>query len=197
MLISSQKSLLRKIDRLNSLFNVFRRAAHMSFEGDDHQFHYASSRMDLQVKYIVGQGILTLEAEILKNVDKLLFTKGINCENPLATRTCLWLLILTYKEQMSYIYFHYLCDDRVSVGTMLKSSAKISQISILYLDRQNTSLTRLLRFMQLYSRQLPHSHLTGALKKSQECLETTLNLVKLFCNIKTEMFWFRECCYSQ
>lgn len=67
--------------------------------------------MELQLRYHTGRGIALLEAEILDDLERLLYgSEGIGKKNPLATWVCLWLLVLIYKEQMSFIHFHYLND---------------------------------------------------------------------------------------
>jgi hypothetical protein len=67
--------------------------------------------MELQLRYHTGKGITLLEAEILDDLERLLYgAEGIGKKNPLATWVCLWLLVLIYKEQMSFIHFHYLPD---------------------------------------------------------------------------------------
>jgi hypothetical protein len=69
---------------------------------------YGSSWMKLQLRYHTGKGIALLEAEILDELERLLYgSEGIGKKNPLATWICLWLLVLMYKDQMSFIHFHY------------------------------------------------------------------------------------------
>jgi hypothetical protein len=51
---------------------------------------------------------MNLEVDIFDDLDRLLYgPDGIGKSSPLATWVCLWNLVLAYKDQMAYIYFHY------------------------------------------------------------------------------------------
>jgi hypothetical protein len=62
---------------------------------------HCSSMLYLQLKLVVGKAIRQLEVEILSKVDKLVLgPENIGLQSPLALWVCLWVLILSYKENM-------------------------------------------------------------------------------------------------
>jgi hypothetical protein len=103
---------MRKVLRMKRLLSIFRQAAQLKVAPDATEFEFTGRWINIQLKHHIGTGIVELEADILDDLDRLLYgPDGIGRRNPLATWVCLWTLLLAYKEQMAFIYFHYRNDQ--------------------------------------------------------------------------------------
>ena len=77
----------------------------------DSERKYAPSWVKLQLRHHIGNGVISLEAEILAELDRLIgSTKGIGRRQPIATWVCLWILILAYRTHLAFI-FNYFWED--------------------------------------------------------------------------------------
>lgn len=66
---------------------------------------FASQAVHIQLAVIITNGIVDLEVDVLSALQKLLFgPKGLGKGNMLPIWTCLWLLILTYRDAVDVWY---------------------------------------------------------------------------------------------
>jgi hypothetical protein len=132
--------------------------------------------MLVQLRVQVGEAIIRVEADVLTQIDKLTQSKeGIGRQNPLAVWACLWILILSYKEHMVYL----------KVVTSFDSNKAYNLNQHIY-----NMLTSI--YAALYKTTSPLT-LDWRSKEVADMMWNDVHLIKLFCNIKTEMFWFRTC----
>jgi hypothetical protein len=109
---------------MKRLLSLYRRAAFIKSTPDDPESPIVPSWMNVQLRHHIGKGIVDLEAEIFDEFDRLLYgSEGIGRRNPLATWVCLWILVLSYKEQMAFIHFHYF-HDRIRTSVELWQEKK-------------------------------------------------------------------------
>lgn len=85
----------------------------MKFTPNRPEILHASWQMTLQIRHLVGQAAVSLEAEILNDVDSLTSSKGIGRQNPIAMWACLWSLLITYRELLMHIYYN---STKLSLG---------------------------------------------------------------------------------
>lgn len=85
--------------RLSALHDIWCRALTLGQENREQPCKFASQAVHTQLAVIVTDGIVDLEIEILSALQKRLFdAKGPGKANMLPMWTCLWLLILTYRN---------------------------------------------------------------------------------------------------
>jgi hypothetical protein len=90
---------VRNAVRLSALHGIWCRALTLGQGNREQPRKFASQAVHIQLAVIITDGILGLEKGILSDLQKLLFsTKGPGKGNMLPIWTCLWLLILTYRE---------------------------------------------------------------------------------------------------
>ena len=83
--------------------------------------------MKLKLRHHIAKGIMDLET--FDELDRLLYgSDGIGRRNPLATWVCLWILVLSYKEHMAFIHFHYF------QGKIRESSSSSEDIQFFFLN---------------------------------------------------------------
>lgn len=91
----AQKDLVRKAVRLTTLHGVWRRI----LVEDSTAVKQVSEAVHIQLATIITKGIMDLEIDILSALEKhVLGPKGPGKDNMLPIWTCLWLMILTYRE---------------------------------------------------------------------------------------------------
>jgi len=160
-----------------------------------------SDEIYIQLKAILSQEIIQLEAGILSELDKLVYgIDGIGRDNPIALWVCLWTLILSYKAHIIYLKVDILGNGNGSLSLPLFTplnlplTYKLEKMRIfeLSLHIYNT-LTSI--YATLYKTTSP---LTFDWRKSEiaKLLGSDKELIRHFCNIKTEMFWFRKSRHS-
>ena len=136
---------------------------------------YVSSVICQQLRLQVCRSVLRMEADVLSKVDKLIQSKdGIGRRNPLATWACLLLLTLCYKEYMAYA-------KATRQGQSTNQIYGLNQ----HLYNMLTSI-----YAALYKTTSPLT-LDWRKKEVAAMMRNDAHLINLFCNIKTEMFWFR------
>jgi len=142
----------------------------------------ASNGSLIQVKAIVSKEIARLEISILTEIYKLVYSSNnIGKEKPLALWVCLWTLILSYKSHVDY------SKAGSRNPTLISSIREETEAYELSRHLCNT-LTSI--YSTIYRTTSP---LTFDWRRDEvaELLGHNQNLIRLFCNIKTEMFWFR------
>jgi hypothetical protein len=86
---------------MQTLFVIWRTCPIIKGSLEGQTIGHGSSMLYLQLKLVAGKAIRQLEAEILSKVDKLVLgPENIGLQSPLALWVCLWVLILSYKENM-------------------------------------------------------------------------------------------------
>lgn len=139
---------------------------------------FVPSWIKLQLRHHIGQGITVLEAEILDELDRLIGSpEGLGRRQPIATWSCLWILILAYRSHFHFIYFYFheddsFCRPRFALGKHIHN-ALTSIYSALF--KATSPLT-----------------LDWRTDEVAQMLGNDPELIRLFCNIKAEMFWFCE-----
>lgn len=169
-------------------FAILRKTANLKDSAEARESGFVGTWIMAQLKHHIATGIMELEADIFDELDRLLYgPDGIGKRNPIATWVCLWALLLTYKEQMAFIYFRY-CDD-LARGLQYLHSKPDSTDS----DQNNNPSTAVrstytihsLQSMLLYTRQLPLSLSIGGRKRSRwRCLVETLSSSDYFATSK-------------
>jgi hypothetical protein len=142
---------------------------------------YTSYTVSVQIKWKIAKEIVLLEAEILSEIDKLVYSfDRTGRDKPLALWVCLWTLILCYK---SHIVYH-----RAAIQGLVHP---LEERRLYELTRHifNT-LTSI--YAALYKTTSPLT-LDWRTKEVSDLLGNDQELIGLFCDIKTEMFWFRKC----
>ena len=85
--------------RLSCLHGIWRSQLPQPRSSRNEPGRYASTAVSVQVGLIVMNGIVDLEAQVLSQLQNLIFsTKGPGKDNMLPIWTCLWLLLLTYRD---------------------------------------------------------------------------------------------------
>jgi hypothetical protein len=147
----------------------------MKLSDTSHQSQYVSSTMYYQLRLKVAQVLFRVEADILSKVDKIVHSKdGIGRQNPLATWACLWSLILSYKAHMVF----------------LKAARHFGNNGKIYGLNQHMYNMLTSTYAALYKTTSPLT-LDWRSKEVAGMMGNDAHLISLFCNIKTEMFWFR------
>jgi hypothetical protein len=120
---------------------------------------------------------MELEAEILTELDRPLYRpEGIGRRNPLATWVCLWLLLLAYKEQVGFVYYYHFHDP-------------VEQQLLYGLARHiYNTLTSIYSALFKTASPLTFDWHTDEIS---DMLGRDPSLIKAFCYVKTEMYWFR------
>ncbi|KAH8744021.1 hypothetical protein F5882DRAFT_423713 [Hyaloscypha sp. PMI_1271] len=130
--------------------------------------------MQSQIHNLVRKEAMKLEAEVLSELERILYSsQSIGSQNPIAIWVCLWLLLLYYKSHLTFIWGH---GGRASVTDPIYSLGR-------HLYNAITSI-----YSALYKTTTP---LTFDWRKEEisKMLGRDSELIKSFCNIKTEMFW--------
>jgi hypothetical protein len=95
---------MRKVVRMTSLHGIWRSELPRPRGSSQQSHQYVSNAVHIQIGVIVGQGIVEAEVEILSLLQKHIFSqKGPGRRNMLPLWTCLWILILMYRETL-YCY---------------------------------------------------------------------------------------------
>ncbi|KAF8849451.1 hypothetical protein BDZ45DRAFT_680506 [Acephala macrosclerotiorum] len=171
------QDLMRKVLHMKRTFSIFRRAACLKDSAEATESEFVGTWIKAQLKHHIAIGIMELEAEIFDELDRLLYgPDGIGKRNPLATWVCLWTLVLAYKEQMAFIYFHYRNEP--------------AQLQTLYGCAKHIYNTLTSIYAALYKTTSPLTLDWRKEEISSEMLGGDSELIRLFYNIKTEMYWF-------
>lgn len=159
----------------------------------DQKSHFASSIIWSQLRLTICKAIRTSETYVLKEFDKMIQCKsGIGRQNPLATWIALWILILCYKEHM--IFRKALCGNFGIFDYRAEAESKLTSAESETIYNLNQHLYNMLTsiYSALYQTTSP-STLDWRSKEVASMLGNDVDLINLFSNIKTEMFWFRKC----
>jgi hypothetical protein len=179
---------------MQSLFALFRIGIGVKESLDSPNLNHVSSAMSTQLRYIISKEIVTVEVEVLAQIDKLVFgSETIGRQNPLVIWVCLWTLILSYKDHMVYTDAFYVRGkyEPTTVATRLSASNLLIERHKFYgLTRHiYNSLTAI--YAALYKTTSPLTF-DWRTEEIARIMGNDPVLIELFCNIKTEMFWFRK-----
>ena len=158
-----------------------------SLDGDSVPF--CSLTVTVQLRFVIGQAIVPLELELLSKIDKVVQgSDSIDRKSPLALWACIWILILCYKEHMILTKVWLDRGEPPIWQFFLIISLKIDGQQLHGLtSHMYNALTSI--YAALYKTTSP---LTFDWRKEE--VSTMLGgddeLIRLFCIIKTEMFWF-------
>jgi len=167
------QSLLRNTLRLRLLLGLYRMCPIIKYAKDSTETEFASWAMEAQLAEYIGKEAVQLEARVLFELERVSYgSGGIGKKNPLVTWVCLWLLILYYKSHLSFRWF----DSGPRTDAPLYGLAR-------HLYNAITSI-----YSALYKTTTP---LIFDWRKEavSEMLGRDPQLIRSFCNIKTEMFW--------
>jgi hypothetical protein len=111
---------------MKRLLAVFRPAAYMNGTHDFDGLSLTSSWIGKQLKFHIGQEVMELEAEILTELDRILYgSDTIGKRNPLACWMCIWTLVLAYREHMAYLLQHHIQLDPAGLAPLFGLSKHI------------------------------------------------------------------------
>ncbi|KAH6678189.1 hypothetical protein B0J14DRAFT_650411 [Halenospora varia] len=134
---------------------------------------FTSSRIRLQISFVISKESSELELEILSELDKILFrAAGIGRENPIAVWFCLWTLIFTYKEHM--------------LMTSVRSQHYRPKYELCF--HMYNTLTSI--YSALYKTTSPLT-LDWRTEEVLEMFGGNTELIHYFSSIKTEMHWIQ------
>jgi hypothetical protein len=176
---------MRKILDLAQMFGMYRAMLVTKKSLESPHRKVTSHAMTLQFKWLISKQIIEPEAEILSEIDKLISTSDkIGRDKPIAFWVCLSTLLLSYK---SHILYH-----KAAVYTYGGLSSPIHQQTEEYqvyeLCRHIfNSLTSI--YAAIYKTTSPLT-LDWRTQEVSDMLGNDQELIRLFCDIKTEIFWF-------
>jgi len=158
---------------------------------DDEEGDIVSTTIWLQIRLPIGKEIKVTEREVLTEIDKITQSKeGIGRQNPLATWAALWLLVLAYKEYM--IFCKAWPQGSGKHPQDFKNALELTDTEGDKIYSLNEHLYNMLTsiYAALYKATSPLT-LDWRSKEVESMLGNDAQLIELFCNIKTEIFWFR------
>jgi len=193
---------MSKIVKLQRLFNIYRtlpaiKSAPCTNDGDS-DGDIASTAIWLQLRLPIGKGIKATETDVLTEIDRMIQSKsGIGRQNPLATWTALWVLILSYKDYMIFCKAWRYDQDSGNLDSFPRPNKfrlTITEAEKIY--NLNEHLYNMLTsiYAALYKTTSPLT-LDWRSNEVAVMLGNDSQIINLFCDIKTEMFWFRKCCW--
>ena len=157
-----------------------------------------STTMYAQLRLVVYEELIPLEAQIFVALERVVYGQnGIGKQNPIAVWACLWTLIFTYKEHM--VFTKPLAQMKQMSMSLNRSHIQRTRaiLTNLHLEEDRYHLNRHLyntltsMYAALYKTTSP---LTFDWRTAEisDMLGTDQQLIRLFNNIKTEMYWFRK-----
>jgi hypothetical protein len=187
--------------KLQRLFNIYRslpviKSAPCTNDGDG-DGDIVSTAIWLQLRLPIGKGIKATETDVLTEIDRMIQSKsGIGRQNPLATWAALWVLVLSYKDYMIFCKAWRYGQDSGNLDSFPRPNKfrlTISEGEKIY--NLNEHLYNMLTsiYAALYKTTSPLT-LDWRSNEVAVMLGNDSQIINLFCNIKTEMFWFRKCC---
>jgi hypothetical protein len=172
------------------LLGLYRVCPIMKHTEDSVEAEFASWAMQSQIQNLVIKEAVELEAEALSELERLLYSsQSIGSQNPIAIWVCLWLLLLYYKSHLDFIWSVYGGRYKQKFISSLDNLHFSVTDPIYSLGRHlYNAITSI--YSALYKTTTP---LTFDWRKEEisKMLGRDSELIKSFCNIKTEMFWLR------
>ncbi|KAF4628762.1 hypothetical protein G7Y89_g9391 [Cudoniella acicularis] len=161
--------------RLQELYSMYQTGLCMTEENMDGETYIINSyTMRMQITTIIAQDIIKLELLMLSEMDRVLYgAGGIGRGNALAMWLCLWALVFAYKEHMIMM----------SCWKSRERRTKYDLLRHIY-----DTLTSI--YSALYKTTSPLT-LDWRTEEVSELLGRDQELIRLFCNIKTEMYWLQ------
>jgi len=145
------------------LFNVYSQITIMKERPEDSDFEYTPYTIACQLRSLIIKEIAQLEFEILSEIDKLIRgSKTTDNANPLAVWVCLWIVILSYRDYLTFRRALILCPgDSASAPVKSEWTDKYKIQLIGRIPRRDTtsldiSLMLSHLHMQLFTRLPPH-----------------------------------------
>jgi hypothetical protein len=176
------------------LLGLYRLCPIMKQTKDSVETEFASWAMQSQIQNLVMKEAVKLEAEVLSELERILHSsQSIGSQNPIAIWVCLWLLLLYYKSHLVFIWSLY--GGRASGRYKQNFISSPDDLHFLVMDpiyslgrHLYNAITSI--YSALYKTTTP---LTFDWRKEEisKMLGKDSELIKSFCNIKTEMFWLR------
>ncbi|KAH6718828.1 hypothetical protein BKA61DRAFT_262953 [Leptodontidium sp. MPI-SDFR-AT-0119] len=170
------RTLLEKSLRIQQLFHIYRFTPLMKSSMQSSEEEMLSSTILAQIRHLLVEELIPLEVQMFSALENLIYDKdGIGKQNPLATWACLWTLIFTYKEHMVFY-------------TKPLSELKLMREARYHLNKHiYNTLTSM--YAALYKTTSP---LTFDWRTTEisDMLGRDPELIRLFNDIKTEMYWF-------
>jgi hypothetical protein len=186
---------VKKVSYLDQLFTMYRTNVKVKASLESPNAMYTSYTVLVQVKWKIANEIVQLEAEILSEIDKLVYNfDKIGRDKPIALWVCLWTLIIGYK---SHVIYHKAAIQDFSPPDFSPQDFSPSLVHPPE-ERRLYELTRHIFntltsiYAALYKTTSPLT-LDWRTKEVSDMLGNDQELISLFCDIKTEMFWFRKC----
>ncbi|KAE9376545.1 hypothetical protein N431DRAFT_501388 [Stipitochalara longipes BDJ] len=171
------KGLLLESLKLQHLLHIYRVLPSIKSSPSCKDSELVSNFIWLQIRLPICMAIRATETYVLAETDKLVEKKiGIGRENPLAAWAILWILILAYKELMIFRKGCCRDDDTGSERIYLLSQHLYNMLTSMYAALYKTTSPLTLDWRS---------------KDIAAMLGNDASLITLFCNIKTEMFWFQ------
>ncbi|PVH78343.1 hypothetical protein DL98DRAFT_656220 [Cadophora sp. DSE1049] len=173
------KSLLSKITRLQLLFGLYPVIPSAVSTPERTEGELASLTISAQIRFLVCEELRSVETQVCSALDRLVYDQvNIGRQNPLAVWACLWTLLFIYKNHMIYTRSTL---PEYDISPMIHASRfQLNQ----HLYNTLTSM-----YAALYNSTSPLT-LDWRTEEISALLDRDPELIKLFCNIKTEMFWF-------
>ncbi|KAK0104871.1 hypothetical protein ONS95_005137 [Cadophora gregata] len=173
------KDLLAKITRLYRLFGLYRIIPYTWSTPDCVEGELASPVILAQLRLLVCGELKSVEIQVFSALYRLIYDQGnIGRQNSLAVWACLWALLFTYKHHM---VFTRSTLPEYDISPMIHA-ARFQLNQHLYNTLTST-------YAALYNSTSPLT-LDWRTEEIASLLDRDPELIKLFCNIKTEMFWF-------
>jgi hypothetical protein len=134
----------------------------------------------IQFKWLISRQIVQPEAEILSEIDRLVSSSDkIGRDKPIAFWVCLWTMLLSYKN---HILYH-------KAGLYTHSDLAFAEEQQVYELCRHIFNNLISIYSALYKTTSPLA-LDWRTEEVSEMLGNDAELIRLFCDIKTEMFWF-------
>ncbi|KAH9204311.1 hypothetical protein DL95DRAFT_471612 [Leptodontidium sp. 2 PMI_412] len=169
------RALLQKCLVIQQLFQMYRTMAFIKSSMQSSEKEMVSSTIFAQIRHLLVEELIPLEVQVFSALENLIYDKdGIGKENPLVTWACLWTLIFTYKEHMVFL--------KPLAELKLTREARYHLNQHIY-----NTLTSM--YAALYKTTSPLT-LDWRTAEISDMLGRDLELIRLFNDIKTEMYWF-------
>ncbi|KAG4443427.1 hypothetical protein IFR05_001106 [Cadophora sp. M221] len=169
------KALLQKSLLIQQLFQMYGTMAFIKSSMQSSEKEVVSATISMQIRHLLLEELIPLEVHVFSALENLIYDKnGIGKQNPLVTWACLWTLIFTYKEHMVFM------KPLAKLKLLVEARYHLSQ----HIYDTLTSM-----YAALYKTTSP---LTFDWRTAEisDMLGRDPELIRLFNDIKTEMYWF-------
>ncbi|KAL5314161.1 hypothetical protein ACEPPN_018585 [Leptodophora sp. 'Broadleaf-Isolate-01'] len=169
------RTLLQRCLVIQQLFQMYRTIAFIKSSMQSSEKEMVSVTVFRQIRHLLVEELIPLEVQVFSTLENLIYDKdGIGKQNPLVTWACLWTLIFTYKEHMIF--------------TKSLAELKLMREARYHLN-QHIYNTLTSMYAALYKTTSPLTF-DWRIAEISDMLGRDPELIRLFNNIKTEMYWF-------